>query len=64
MNSNAQAVRVIGLGIMGYAMAANPAKAGFKVHGYDVVRAGRTGSDRPAESPSARFRTSLRKRRR
>jgi len=31
------AVGVIGLGIMGSAMSANLAKAGFAVHGYDIV---------------------------
>ena len=34
-------VGVIGLGIMGSAMSANLAKAGFAVHGYDVVPAQR-----------------------
>ena len=33
------AVGVIGLGIMGSAIAANLARAGFQVHGYDVVAA-------------------------
>lgn len=36
------AVGLIGLGIMGSAMAANLAKAGFEVQGYDVRRARRT----------------------
>jgi 3-hydroxyisobutyrate dehydrogenase-like beta-hydroxyacid dehydrogenase len=35
-------VGVIGLGIMGSAMSANLVKAGFAVHGYDVVPAQRT----------------------
>jgi 3-hydroxyisobutyrate dehydrogenase-like beta-hydroxyacid dehydrogenase len=34
-----KAVGMIGLGIMGSAMAANLARAGFRVHGYDVVPA-------------------------
>ncbi|HSA89609.1 MAG TPA: NAD(P)-dependent oxidoreductase [Burkholderiales bacterium] len=34
-------VGVIGLGIMGSAMSANLAKAGFEVHGYDIVAARR-----------------------
>jgi 3-hydroxyisobutyrate dehydrogenase-like beta-hydroxyacid dehydrogenase len=36
-----QAIGVIGLGIMGSAMATNLAKAGFRVHGYDIVPARR-----------------------
>src|SRR5882672_11441872 len=35
-------IGVIGLGIMGSAMAANLAKAGFKVQGYDIVAKRRT----------------------
>src|SRR3954465_3206072 len=35
-------IGVIGLGIMGSAMAANLAKAGFTVQGYDIVPARRT----------------------
>ncbi|HUQ24422.1 MAG TPA: NAD(P)-binding domain-containing protein, partial [Burkholderiales bacterium] len=35
-------IGVIGLGIMGSAMAANLAKAGFKVQGYDLVAKRRT----------------------
>jgi L-threonate 2-dehydrogenase len=42
MNADRVRVGVIGLGIMGSAMAANLAKAGFAVHGYDVVAARRT----------------------
>lgn len=37
-----KAVGVIGLGIMGSAMAASLAKNGFKVHGYDVLAAKRS----------------------
>ncbi|HEX6296071.1 MAG TPA: NAD(P)-dependent oxidoreductase [Burkholderiales bacterium] len=36
---NSPAVGIIGLGIMGSAIAANLARAGFPVHGYDVVAA-------------------------
>jgi L-threonate 2-dehydrogenase len=35
------AIGIIGLGIMGSAMASNLAKAGFRVHGYDIVPARR-----------------------
>jgi putative dehydrogenase len=35
-------VGIIGLGIMGSAMSANLVKAGFRVHGYDIVPAQRT----------------------
>ena len=37
------AVGVIGLGIMGSAMAANLARAGFTVYGYDIVASRRAG---------------------
>ena len=38
-------VGCIGLGIMGSAMSANLARAGFRVFGYDVVRSRRTRLD-------------------
>src|SRR3989442_5842578 len=38
------AVGVIGLGIMGSAMAANLARAGFAVYGYDIVASRRAGT--------------------
>src|SRR2546426_968086 len=38
-----RAVGVIGLGIMGSAMAANLARAGFAVYGYDIVASRRAG---------------------
>jgi 3-hydroxyisobutyrate dehydrogenase-like beta-hydroxyacid dehydrogenase len=38
------AVGVIGLGIMGSAMAANLARAGFAVYGYDIVTSRRAGN--------------------
>ena len=48
------AVGVIGLGIMGSAMSANLVKAGFAVHGYDIVPALRSAlreaGGHPAES--------------
>ena len=52
-----QAVGVIGLGIMGSAMSANLVRAGFVVHGYDIVAARRKSfrreGGRPAASASA-----------
>src|SRR5213083_1622407 len=39
-----RAVGVIGLGIMGSAMAANLARAGFAVYGYDIVASRRAGA--------------------
>src|SRR2546426_394424 len=39
-----RAVGVIGLGIMGSAMAANLARAGFAVYGYDIVASRRAGT--------------------
>jgi 3-hydroxyisobutyrate dehydrogenase-like beta-hydroxyacid dehydrogenase len=41
-------VGVIGLGIMGSAMSANLVKAGFRVHGYDIVPAQRYDDPAPA----------------
>ena len=52
-----KAVGVIGLGIMGSAMAGNLLRGGFKVHGFDVVAARRSEFQRagglPASSASA-----------
>ena len=46
-----QRVGVIGLGIMGSAMSANLAKAGFEVQGYDVVPARRAALKRAGGKP-------------
>jgi 3-hydroxyisobutyrate dehydrogenase-like beta-hydroxyacid dehydrogenase len=46
-----RSVGVIGLGIMGSAMSANLAKAGFAVHGYDVVAARRAALKRAGGRP-------------
>jgi 3-hydroxyisobutyrate dehydrogenase-like beta-hydroxyacid dehydrogenase len=55
------AIGVIGLGIMGSAMAANLGKAGFQVHGYDPVPARRAdlrrAGGKPASSAAAVART-------
>ena len=48
----ANAVGVIGLGIMGSAMSANLVKAGFAVFGYDPVDKARRGSPRPVARPA------------
>jgi 3-hydroxyisobutyrate dehydrogenase-like beta-hydroxyacid dehydrogenase len=45
-------VGVIGLGIMGSAMSANLVKAGFEVHGYDIVAARRTALKRVGGTPA------------
>jgi L-threonate 2-dehydrogenase len=44
---------VIGLGIMGSAMAANLAKAGFRVHGYDILPARRVALKKAGGKPEA-----------
>ena len=46
-------VGVIGLGIMGSAMSANLVKAGFTVHGYDVLPAAREALQRAGGKPAA-----------
>jgi 3-hydroxyisobutyrate dehydrogenase-like beta-hydroxyacid dehydrogenase len=46
-----QRVGVIGLGIMGSAMSANLAKAGFEVQGFDIVPARRTALRRAGGKP-------------
>ncbi|MFN2645752.1 MAG: NAD(P)-dependent oxidoreductase [Burkholderiales bacterium] len=46
-------IGVIGLGIMGSAMAANLAKAGFAVHGYDPVAARRADLKRAGGKPAS-----------
>jgi putative dehydrogenase len=46
-----KAVGVIGLGIMGSAMAANLAKNGFRVYGYDVVAARRAALKKAGGTP-------------
>ena len=46
-----QRVGVIGLGIMGSAMSANLAKAGFEVQGYDVIPARRAALKRAGGKP-------------
>lgn len=48
-----RAVGVIGLGIMGSAMAANLAKAGYAVHGYDIVPARRAALKKAGGVPQA-----------
>jgi putative dehydrogenase len=48
-----QPVGVIGLGIMGSAMAANLAKNGFRVYGYDVVAARRAALKKAGGTPCA-----------
>ncbi|MFX8608881.1 NAD(P)-binding domain-containing protein, partial [Acinetobacter baumannii] len=45
------AVGMIGLGIMGSAMAANLAKAGFPVHGFDPVAGARARLKRAGGHP-------------
>ena len=45
-------VGVIGLGIMGSAMSANLVKAGFTVHGYDIVPARRAALKRAGGKPA------------
>jgi putative dehydrogenase len=45
-----RSVGVIGLGIMGSAMAANLARAGFRVRGYDVIASRRRAAASPARS--------------
>ena len=50
-NDNPRAAGVIGLGIMGSAMAANLVKAGFTVHGYDPVAAARARLKRAGGRP-------------
>jgi 3-hydroxyisobutyrate dehydrogenase-like beta-hydroxyacid dehydrogenase len=52
-NTDKPAVGMIGLGIMGSAMAANLVKAGFPVHGYDPVPAARTRLKRAGGHPLA-----------
>jgi len=42
---------IIGLGVMGSAMAANSAKAGFRVHGYDPVPAARAALKKAGGHP-------------
>jgi L-threonate 2-dehydrogenase len=44
-------IGVIGLGIMGSAMATNLAKAGFRVHGYDIVPARRAALKKAGGTP-------------
>src|SRR5205814_3464038 len=46
-----QAIGVIGLGIMGSAMAANLAKAGYRVCGYDIVAARRAALRKAGGTP-------------
>jgi 3-hydroxyisobutyrate dehydrogenase-like beta-hydroxyacid dehydrogenase len=46
-------IGVIGLGIMGSAMAANLAKAGFAVHGYDIVPARRAALKKSGGKPAS-----------
>jgi 3-hydroxyisobutyrate dehydrogenase-like beta-hydroxyacid dehydrogenase len=47
-----KSVGVIGLGIMGSAMSANLVKAGFTVHGYDVLAARRSALKRAGGKPA------------
>jgi len=44
-------IGIIGLGVMGSAMATNAAKAGFRVHGFDPVPAARTALKKAAAIP-------------
>ncbi|MDQ5847617.1 MAG: NAD(P)-binding domain-containing protein, partial [Pseudomonadota bacterium] len=46
-------VGVIGLGIMGSAMAANLVRAGFSVYGYDILAARRAALKRAGGKPSS-----------
>ena len=48
-----QAIGVIGLGTMGSAMAASLAKAGCRVHGYDIVAARRAALKKAGGTPQA-----------
>jgi 3-hydroxyisobutyrate dehydrogenase-like beta-hydroxyacid dehydrogenase len=48
-----QSIGVIGLGIMGSAMAANLIKAGYAVHGYDIVPARRAALKKAGGVPHA-----------
>src|SRR4051812_14126878 len=48
-----KSVGVIGLGIMGSAMSANLAKAGFKVHGYDIATKARAALKRSGGFPAS-----------
>jgi L-threonate 2-dehydrogenase len=50
---NMKAVGVVGLGIMGSAMAANLARAGFAVYGYDLLEARRRALKRAGGFPLA-----------
>jgi len=47
-------IGVIGLGIMGSAMAANLARAGYRVHGYDIVAARRAALKKAGWSAAVR----------
>jgi len=51
--AGAASIGVIGLGIMGSAMAANLAKAGFRVHGYDVLPARRAELKKAGGTPAS-----------
>jgi putative dehydrogenase len=46
-------VGIVGLGIMGSAMAANLVRAGFSVHGYDILPARRAALKRAGGKPSS-----------
>ena len=46
-----EAIGIIGLGIMGSAMATNLAQAGYRVHGYDIVAARRAALKKVAGLP-------------
>jgi 3-hydroxyisobutyrate dehydrogenase-like beta-hydroxyacid dehydrogenase len=48
-----EAIGVIGLGIMGSAMATNLAKAGFTVHGYDILPARRAALRKAGGMPAS-----------
>jgi putative dehydrogenase len=51
--AGAASIGVIGLGIMGSAMAANLAKAGFRVYGYDVLPARRAELKKAGGTPAS-----------
>ncbi|HYY61645.1 MAG TPA: NAD(P)-dependent oxidoreductase [Burkholderiales bacterium] len=53
VSASNEAIGVIGLGIMGSAMAANLAKAGYQVHGYDIVPARRAALKKAGGTPQA-----------
>src|SRR5437762_12769960 len=49
--SKNKTIGIIGLGVMGSAMATNLCKAGFRVHGYDPVAGARSGLKKAGGHP-------------